>query len=792
MIADTPTNKWTFEKEWFAGCACDDEVIYRIKIMNPAGGDIGGLNLTNVSITDLLPAGAQVVSVTPGGSTGTPPNITLAGVPSTMSVSSWLIWYVYYVKVKYPCSNFQPGQTVVNSASISFNTPCNQRMTTWTDTASTVLCQGVSQGNIYKGLSLNMYFPNNPYYYPVWVPGCCGTYLLSYTNSGTLSQPGFVMEDVIPGHLDVNAIKTFVPANDTVKVDVYCWSGGTCSLCASVVYNLPSMWNTVQTLTGLPAKVCKVKWTYSKPITVQQNVYNYLDVCVRDTNFMTNNPVVPGDSVVNTVTVSANNLSPLSVTRTKVIDTTQPKVLATKLLIGGCNNSCQVTPNGPFNPGDIVRFRMAVANIGNQNAASCTITDVLPSGLSYVGNETYYYGSFNWMLNIYNPPCCSTTTIVPTEIGGTITTPTVGATNLTWTFPVLPFRCDGVVEYFIIEFDVKISNNPPAAPGQYQNTFTIGASNMSNVTSNVAFLTVNQTVQLQAKKEIGTIDANGQDAPWGTSASVPAGGQGQYLITVKNTGNTPLTNLCLLDIMPWTGDIQVLPSGSPPTYNPRGSTFNLPYDPANGALTITPTTGFTAWYNSLSPLTQTQNPTRTTECGGFCGVTTDPTGAVTGNFVTTPVPTYSFKVAANSGVNLAPGGSLNVLIPFVAPKQVKPQEMACNSFGVQAIPLNMPNVCLSAESNNACLTIEEEKPCIKVVEARIQCIKKNANGQWVYQLQFNATNLTGTPANVNIFPTTGTISSITPTSLPPNVPTDFTVTYVTPNNGGQVCFTLVL
>ncbi len=781
--AGRPVNKWTFEKEWIAGCACDDEVIYRIKIINPAGGDIGGLNLTNVSITDMLPANASVISVTPGGYSGTPPNITLTGVPSTFYVSPWNSWYVYYVKVKYPCANFQPGQTVVNSASLTFNTPCNQQMTTWTDTASTVICQGISQGNIYKGLSLNMYFPNNPSYYPVWAPGCCGTYLMSYTNTGTLAQPGFVMEDDIPGHLDVNTIKTNVPAsNMPVTLDVYCWSGSSCSTtpCTTVVYNSAGM----QTLTGLPPNVCKVKWTYSGSIGVSQNVYNFLDVCVRTTNFMTNNPVTPGQNVVNTVTVSANNLSPLSITHTKVTDQTQPKVIATKLFIGGCNNSCQVTPNGPYQPGDTVRFRMAVANIGNQNATSCTITDNLPAGLSYVGNETYYYGTFNWMANIYSPPCCSTTATVPTNIGGTITTPTVGSTNLTWTFPVLPFRCDGTVEYFIIEFDVKISDTPPAAPGQYQNTFTIGASNITNVTSNVAFLTVNQTAQLQAKKEIRKINVDGQPGPWSTSASIQAGGQGQFMITVQNTGNSPLTNLCLLDIMPWINDIKVLPP-----YNPRGSQFFLPYDPANGALNITPT-GFAATYNTIG-LVQSQNPTRSTECGGFCGVA-NPTGAVTGSFGATAVQTYSFKVSANSGVNLAPGNSLNVIIPFVAPKQVKPQETACNSFGVQAIPLNMPNVCLSAESNNACLTIEEGQPCIKVERATIQCISMNSSGQWLYQLQFTAINLTGITTNVNLIPNSGTVSSITPSSMPPNVATNFTAFYLSPNNGGQVCFKLWL
>ncbi|MGE5479469.1 MAG: hypothetical protein ACM3U1_03470, partial [Chloroflexota bacterium] len=63
VTAATPTNKWTFEKEWIAGCAVDDQVTFRIKIINPAGSDIGGLNLTSVSLTDVLPTGAVIQSI---------------------------------------------------------------------------------------------------------------------------------------------------------------------------------------------------------------------------------------------------------------------------------------------------------------------------------------------------------------------------------------------------------------------------------------------------------------------------------------------------------------------------------------------------------------------------------------------------------------------------------------------------------------------------------------------------------------------------------------------------------
>ncbi len=783
VISAEPVNRWTLVKELIAGCAVDDEIIFRIRISAPSGNNIGGVNLNVQSLIDILPPNAQLMSVTVSWNSFSGSNPYTLNGPSTLYVNSYPVWYIGYVKVKYPSGYFSSGQTVANIVNFTFTTPCDNQPQTWSDTATVELCDGVSQGNISKWLALNMYFPNNPVWSPVWTPGCCGTYRLYYHNTGTLAQPGFVMEDDIPGEVDVNTIKTNVPAgNLPVTVDVYCWSGGVCSAtpCTTVTYNSAGL----KTLSGLPPNVCKVKWTYSGSIAVNQYLSNYIDVCVRSTNFMNGNPVTVGQNVTNTMSVSANNLSQLTVNHTKVIDSTQPKVVATKLFVGGCNPPCSINPNGPFQPGDTVRFRMAVANIGNADALNCTITDNLPSGLSYVGNETYYFGSYNYMLNMYNPPCCSLTTTVPSQIGGSINTPSPGDTNLTWTFPVLPGSCDGSVDYFIIEFDVVISSDPPALPGQYQNTFDINGSNFNNVTSNVAYLTVNQTAQLQAKKEVRRINADGTSTAWASSATVPVGNTGEYLITVKNTGNTPLSNLCVLDIMPWVGDINVLPP-----YNPRNSAFDLPYNPTSGALTVTPS-GFQDYYNSLS-LIQTKNPTRSTECGGFCGVS-DPSGAVTGTFNTSAAQTYSLKVSANTGVNLAPGGVLNVVIPFTVPQQAQPQMSACNSFGVQAEPSGMPNVCLSVESNNACVVAAEPEPCIEYGEYRMECVGFDSTGQSIFNFNFTITNTTGISTSLMITPSNGTIINYSPTSIPNNVPTTVSGTFITSDTTGVACFQIIL
>jgi uncharacterized repeat protein (TIGR01451 family) len=607
-----------------------------------------------------------------------------------------------------------------------------------------------------------MYFPSNPYYYPSFSPGCCGTYTLQYYNSGNVAQPGFVMEDNLPTTVDVTSITTNVPAGNTpVTMSLYCWVGGSCSAtpCTTVVYNTAG----AQVLSTIPGNICKIRWQYSGSIAVTQSLLNYINVCVRTASFAPPfTPVAVGQNIINTVTAQATNLTQISASHTKPVDTLRPKILASKFFMGSCGPGCSPLNAGPFVPGNIVRWRMAVANVGNANASPCTITDLLPAGLTYVGNPTYWYGNVNWGASQWNPPCCSLSTTVPTQIGGSITTPTVGATNLTWTFPTLPFKCDGTVEYLVIEFDVKISDSPPAPPGNYDNTFTFSAGNLPTpVTSNVATLTVNAIAQLTLAKEVRPKSPPG--GTFSSTATVPAGTQVEYRLRLTNTGNMTLTNICLLDIMPHVGDIMVLPG-----YGPRTSAFDMPLTTAG----VTAPGGYTIGYNTSA---NTKNPKRTTVCGGFCGVA-DPgagvgVGTVTaGTFGTFSSSTYSFSVSGASSTTLAPGGTLDVLVTATVPANATVGQSACNNFAVQANPVGS-TACLSTQSVPSCVTVgqQTENNCSGVwLEGRADSccsyrIGISPNAGTVSSLQYNVLNSSGLVQNVQTAPCVP--SSTVPASL---------------------------
>ena len=704
-------NKWTFQKSLIAGCAVDDDVIFRVCVINPSGGNIGGLNLTNVVLSDVVPTGAVVTSVSgnwttfsQGGSA-----VTLGGGSSTLPVSPWNAWYCVYLHVRFPSSAFNAGDQVVNRATLRYQTPCDTTARVFNSEASVTLCKGVSDGNAYKGLSINISFPDDAYYYPSFSPNCCGTYRMNYTNTGTLSQSGFVMEDLLPSTLNVNTIITNAPSwastATPVTVSVYCWSAGNCSTTPCATYTVTTAGQNSRAVStlglGSDPKICKVRWSYSQPIGVAESIWNYLDVCVRTTSYATGLAVEPPQDIINTVTVQATNLAQKTGTHTRAVDLLRPKILASKFLIGECGPNGNPKPGGPFVPGSIVRWRMAVSNVGNTDALNCAITDALTPGFTYNGNASWFFGTFNYMADQYNPPCSQLVAITPTSPSSTSATGTItplsaiGASTANFNIQRLPFECNGTVKYLIIEFDVRVGDNPAVAPGQYPNCFSFSAANLpAAVNSNCPVVTINAVAQLTILKEVRRLPSGA----FSSTATVPPGGQAEFRLTVKNTGNMPLKDICLLDIMPHTGDIEVISSSS--AYASRGSGFDLPLSTAIAV------TGYTFGYDA------TKNPRRTAVCNGFCGMV-DPAsglgvgplvnGTFGGTFAGSP---YSFVASSQAATQIPINGTLSITARGTVPPGTALGKTACNSFAVRATPVGT-NQCLATRSVTACVNVEE-------------------------------------------------------------------------------------
>jgi uncharacterized repeat protein (TIGR01451 family) len=697
-VIATARNKWEFWKDWVGGCIVDSgDVVYRIAVVNPSGNDIGGLNLNTVTLTDFLPPGAIITSVT-GDWTGFFPatgTVTLTGGPTSMTVSSGWGWYVAYVHVRFPGGTFSAGQTVTNKAQLQFTTPCSQgQILTMNDDATNTLCDPTppaAGASLWKWLNTWIYFPANPWYFPSWAPGCCGTYYVEMYNSGGLVQTNIEINDTIPSAVDVGVITTHVPSGMTsATMDVFCYVGGTCQPlpAASVTYSSSGSY----TPSGLPGPICHIRWRYTGTLSPGEYIFNTVDVCVRTNRFDPPfAPVLPGDVIPNKACGTGINVpAGLCWTDNSTVTATAPNILAAKFFegkSGSCLPSCSPSISGPFYPGDVVRWRMVIANVGSATATPCTITDLLPSGFTYAGNESYYYGPISWA-TYNNPSCCSLTSTVPSAIGG-LGSPAIGDTNLVWNFSTLPAQCNGAVDYLVIEFDAKANDNPTIPPGQYFNTYTFTAGNLGGpVVSNPAQVTINGWARMEVFKDVRPYISG---TTFGPSANIQPGGQAEYRLRIQNSGILSLSNLYLLDITPHVGDISVLPP-----YNFRGSAFGMQV-----SAPVTAAAGYSYRYNTS---TNTRNPTRSIL---FCS-TIDPAigaGPVTpGVWVPGYTPTTSFDITQATGTVIPAPGTQDFFFIATVPPGTPVGQTACNSFGVEAYPYGTPT-CMKAEATPACVTV---------------------------------------------------------------------------------------
>ncbi len=228
--------------------------------------------------------------------------------------------------------------------------------------------------------------------------------------------------------------------------------------------------------------------------------------------------------------------------------TRQAALLTAKVFLGSCVPNCAPTANATYPSGSIVRWRIAVANVGYGQITSCTITDQLPNGFSFVGNCAYTYAAVSPHLTPSNPSCCATNTTVPAQVGGMfLAQPQSGSSTLTWVFAALPPQPMGPATYFVIDFDVLVGNVPE---GRYCNSFTAAARTVTLQNENIdtVITSVSNIAQV-------TISGTSSPAGYGIGVTNPyvAGTRGNwyadtswsYLTTrVRSTNVTaPQTNV---------------------------------------------------------------------------------------------------------------------------------------------------------------------------------------------------------------------------------------------------------
>ncbi len=646
--------------------APDGTVTYRLYVMknSPYYGNVSGqMNMTGATVTDVLPPGAVVTSSTcsgiPVGSSGT---LTWNVNSGNLDATTPYAYYYCEIEVQYPVGSFPAGSIMNNELTLEGEI-CNQPVShTSNQTCVEVVDYTPNpNANFRKYISL----ANR-------VPGCTGMYQIIFCNNGNVPLSAFNIDDVVPAGVSVDKINIY-NANATTTVDLNINS-------SSYATGINSTYST-GTL-GTTVNDIQLQMTGSLP--VGDCIYMYV--------YFTVNPNPTGTVVTNCASFDglANSLSLPDACVSFTVEEGEPRPCIVK-------DIC--SPQTDYEPGDIVRFRLRVQNIGSADLMGATIQDILNSNFTYVGNETYYVAS------AYSPPCSSGGGIPSGASAWTGVNPTHSGNNLSWVIPDVPADCQlfyssycgtyGTysLPYYFIEFDVQVDDY--ALPGITVNNFDISGGNLtSTVSSNDVNVLVVASLGQEVEKEVSTDGGT----TFASSGTVSPGGTARYRLNYTNTSNVQVSSVNLVDLLP-------LDAASPDDWlildrnTPRGSTFGVDYA-NNHASELVPGGAF------AGPTPTYSNDLNV--CLPMFGYS--PAGCNGPTFGSTPERNIFIDYTS---LLLAPTVVLQEEFDVTIPLGATPQQTACNDFAaissteflldgtpqfVTLTPIAAPPVCITIDT----------------------------------------------------------------------------------------------
>ncbi|MGQ9820057.1 MAG: T9SS type A sorting domain-containing protein [Candidatus Kapaibacteriales bacterium] len=650
------TNTWQIEKKilgasWQGG-SCPwkfygDTATYVICVYknNPAQCGINGqLNLVNGVVFDTLPAGAQFISSNP--------SVAVSGNVITWNVGNMSATTQYNkqcctLKVYYPSAQFPMGTEITNSATLvgelgSANSPCGS----FSQTAS-VCWKKDLQPPPSTTVSIVKWGSTNGQ------PGCNGKYWIRFCNTSM---------DTIPAGLVV--IRDTLPASLNL---------------VSVIPSPSSQWTVSSPSSGIIAA--------TNSTAIPPGSCSSLEI-----NFTISPTATSGSTITNCAWAFVQGIAPVKSCWNFVVMAPSPKVCIQKQV---CNQQ------NSYAPGQTIRFRLRLQNIGGQDLSGATITDILNPNFQYVGNPSFYVS------NAWNTSC--------NPAGGTSTwtpAPSFSVSNQTITISnvSIPASCQnvfwdgcgwygtGTVPYYWIEFDVKILDT--AGLGNIPNSFTISGGGLSApVTSNTVYILTTGTVGFNLDKQVAPDTSN-----WVSSLTVPHGSSLNYRLQMNVSGNVPLRHVTFVDLLPRdavTADNRILPNPC----QPRGSQFDITYQ---GAMVLYPSA--TLYSNSnfqASAKGIAIFEPFITSCGTFTTWTSSP-----------PPSTGDKNIGIYFTSPIGGGGTAMAILTAKASDSATAGQIACNSFAAGGAVRHYLNSSTSndiavtpLESNNICVAIDSMSKC---------------------------------------------------------------------------------
>lgn len=645
----TAVDPWIVTKSIISGAVVDpaggscgylmkpgDTITYRLAVMKANGywGNVTGQqNVSTAVVKDILPAGASMLPN---------PNASFSSSTITWNVNptSYLLdaanpWAYYWIDVKvvYPSASFPVNTQITNSATLT-GVSCNQQVTHTSNQTCIKVANIQPNASAYFGKYLAL--TNR-------VPGCSGYYYIVFCNNGNVPLTPFNINDAIPTGITVNQVQIYnANASTTMNLNI-----NSTPFATGINAGSYSTGNITSTVTNL-----QFQMTGTMPVGACLYMYVYFTV----------NPNSTGTVVTNCAT-----FVPLS------NSLTLPQACVQFTVDAGAPVPCLLkdicSPKSSYNPGDIVRFRLRVQNIGSASLTGSSIQDALHSNFTYVGNETYYQSSS------YSPPC-STGGIPPAgATSWTGVTPIHSGNNLSWSLPSIPSNCQlfytaacgyyGTwgIPYYYIEFDAKVDSF--ALPGVTPNYYKISGGNLTaSVTSNTVSILVVATFGQEVYKLLST--DNG--ANYAASGTASPGSTARFRLNYKNVSNVGVNSIKLIDLLArdaGTNDSLIFNRGTS-----RGSQFDISYIGNHGT--------------SLSPAGAPPTPSLLWATGQ--NICLPPYVIAYGCTATTwgSTPTKNVRMDFGTTFTLGPNKNLREDFDVGIPNTAKSAQKVCNDFAAIA------------------------------------------------------------------------------------------------------------
>ncbi|GAB3991203.1 hypothetical protein GCM10028807_20800 [Spirosoma daeguense] len=685
----------------------DNNITYLIRVTGRSSTNNyvadGYLNATNITVQDTLPTGATFISaeLRRGGSTIVPTTITQSGsiitatIPDLIATRTGADWtvpdYGLFITVRYNTANgFAVGQTIQNRAGITFTpfggTPVHVSHGMQLDPGACVNdldeTSTLAAPNVEASFSKTLDTGQG-----TTIPvGQNIDYCLNFRNSGNVELANVEIIEEIPATLRYVGRTGNVSGVDHIEYQT----------------NVSSTWQTL-TLAG-PGPVAgdpsvyytRLKFVLVSPFPANTSLSNFNGgnncLVVR----FSRAPGTPDNTVVTNCASWSSTTSGIPASRTSC---------APSVTLAAAQTTAQAFVRtthapacaGPYPIGQIFTQVGSLSALVSGTGIENPVLMMMPEGagyFEYVPNSAIVLTAF------------SSLTVTPTfeyipNYAGT------GRPLLRWTYPagtVLPsgggvsveakFRLTNVgLTGHVLRFYTSGTNigayhhyngSPSITQIDQYDLNNNGRTTDTLGTQATAYWSCGITVRTSASMESvkwvkGQLDSDYSRYP--ASGLTVRGGKADYKLIVKNTGNIPMKNVAIVDILPFINDKGVIDLSNRDTqWRP------------NLAAPISAPTGITVYYSTA------QNPCRD-EMKSSSDPSPFPTGCTPANWSTVPpsdITTVQSLKFDFGTIVVNPGDSLQLTWPMRAPIDAPANgEIAWNSFGFVATR-NDNNVTLLA------------------------------------------------------------------------------------------------